>query len=237
MAFQPLVDLTCGRSLDRLHDCKQRHHPLPVLIDSRCENQVDMIGHDYSGIQLISKAIIMANRFEHNVTRPFRQSPPIFGSERDKVALPIALQMRQISSVKRHTPCPPIRVGADAFVRPRRAKLDGRVRNEFRWIMGSLSVTPEHPQCEVCPQRKSISPGNAPALLGRMRPGLRGCGAIWFFCRFSATILALAYFFLRLLPGAFRSARNSPALRAEPRRYSSALVLICSFAERLCISR
>src|SRR6267378_1052618 len=49
------------------------------------------------------------------------------------------------------------------------------------------------------------------------------------------TTLFFACFFLRLLLGVFSSARNSSALRAAPRRYSSALVWTCSFTERFCI--
>src|SRR5271155_3706014 len=84
-----------------------------------------MIGHDYCGVQIVANGVIMANRLEHHVARPFRQGPSIFGDERDKVPLTISLQMRQVAPVKRHTSgLSSFETGdheprrADAFVRP-----------------------------------------------------------------------------------------------------------------------
>jgi len=80
---------------------------VPPRVNSWRENQVGMIGHDYGGIQVISKGVIMANRFEHDVARPFRQYSPILGDERDEVPFSISLQMRQIAAVEGHKPAFP----------------------------------------------------------------------------------------------------------------------------------
>ena len=76
---------------------------MPQLINSWGENQVGVVGHDYSGVQVISKGVIVTNRFKDDVARPLRQDPSISGNERDEMPFSVSLQVRQVAPVERHS--------------------------------------------------------------------------------------------------------------------------------------
>ena len=97
-----LVDLVCGRALNRFHDFEQRNHSLPLLIDTWRYNHVGMVGHDHRSVQIVSKGVIVANTFKDDVTRPFRQDRSILRDKRDEVSLSISLQVRQVATVEGH---------------------------------------------------------------------------------------------------------------------------------------
>src|SRR5438874_10476243 len=72
------------------------------VIDRRNKYDVDMIGHHYRNVQVVSDAMIVDAAPEHELTSPFRHNPAIFRHKRNEVRLIVALKVRQVATIERH---------------------------------------------------------------------------------------------------------------------------------------
>ena len=63
---------------------------------------MDMIGHHYRNVQVVSDAMIVDAAPEHELTSPFRHNPAIFRHKRNEVRLIVALKVRQVATIERH---------------------------------------------------------------------------------------------------------------------------------------
>lgn len=63
---------------------------------------MDVIRHHYSDMKRITSLSIVNTRGQYDITRPFRQDPPVLRDEGDEMWFEVPLQMWQVTTIKGH---------------------------------------------------------------------------------------------------------------------------------------
>ncbi len=70
------------------------------MVDQRCEDHVNMIGHNDRGPQVESLPVMVQTAFPHDGAHKLRKNPPMISAERNEMLPAVALQMRKLSPIK-----------------------------------------------------------------------------------------------------------------------------------------
>ncbi len=102
MVASAAIDQMCGSTLDCFHDLDQRNDRPASAVELRCEDHVNMVGHDHCDSEAISAFVIMHAGSQNDVPSPVRKFPTKLGAEGDEMWRAVALHMGQIATIELH---------------------------------------------------------------------------------------------------------------------------------------
>jgi hypothetical protein len=100
LAAQSLIDPMRRSSFDRIHDLRQRADFHSFVVDERCKDQMNMVGHHNRDTKVEFLSVIMQARFEDKRPNARRKDPATVGAEGHEMLFVIDLEMRKLPAVE-----------------------------------------------------------------------------------------------------------------------------------------
>src|SRR5439155_26307502 len=74
----------------------------PFGIDSWNQDKVDMIGHHYRNVEVVSGTMIVKAAFDHDSASPVRHDPALLCHKCNEVWFVVTLQVRKVAAIENH---------------------------------------------------------------------------------------------------------------------------------------